>query len=124
MNDISIKDLVDLVASDVEEADQHVKQIFEWEHSRRIEVVKWQLTASAALFVPVLVSFFKGEISNSMPIWLVPSALFGCILLAFTGFMQLFRMRKWQRNFVASIKLLAKLQKIAPFIRRYREKAR
>lgn len=122
MNDLSIKDLVDLVASEVKDADEHVKQIFEWEHSRRIEMVKWQLTAAAALFIPVLVSFFKGEIAANMPIWLVPIALFSCILLATTGFFHLFRMRKWQRNFVASIKLLADLREIAPFIHRYRSR--
>jgi hypothetical protein len=120
MNDLSIKDLIDLVASKVEEADNHVKQIFEWEHSRRLEIIKWQLAASVALFIPVLVSFFKGEISSSMPIWLVPVALFGCILLAITGFMKLSGMRKWQRNYVSSIKLLADLKEITPFIKRYR----
>ena len=121
MNDLSVKDLVDLVASEVKEADDHVKQIFEWEHSQRIELIKWQLTASVALFIPVLISFFKGEISNNMPVWLVPVALFGCVLLAISGFMQLYGMRKWQRNFVATIKLLADLKGISSFIKKYRE---
>lgn len=124
MNDLSVRDIVDLVASQVAEADQHIKQLFEWEHSRRLEVVKWELAAAAAFFVPVAVAFFKGEISETTPSWWLLAALFACVLFAITGFIQLYKMKRWQRNFIAAIKLLSQLQEISPFIRRYRNNIR
>lgn len=120
MRNIAIRELIDLVAAEVQEPEKRLEKVFDWEASRSAEIVKWVLGASAAVFVAVLVAYFKGDVSN--PKWHLP---IGFTLAGFTatyGLVRLHQMRKAHREFVAALLLLAELRRIAPFIRRYRAK--
>jgi len=86
-----------------------------------MELVKWVLTASAALFVPVAVAYVKGDIAQATSAWWVLTALFGAVLLALFGLIMLYQARQIHRTYVASIALLGEIRKIAPFVERYRE---
>ena len=120
MKNLSIKDLIDLVASEAETPETRVEKMFEWEHSRRLEAVKWILTAAAAFFVPFLIAYFKGEISQATSNTWVLAALFSSVLFGLFGLTKLYRIRYIHRSFVSALVLLAEMKRIAPLIRRYR----
>ncbi|MGD0662843.1 MAG: hypothetical protein ABSD38_32730 [Syntrophorhabdales bacterium] len=105
----------------ISDPEVRLEKVFDWAHTRRMELVKWVLTASAALFVPVAVAYVKGDIAQATSAWWVLTALFGAVLLALFGLIMLYQARQIHRTYVASIALLGEIRKIAPFVERYRE---
>jgi hypothetical protein len=118
---LSIKELIDLVASGVASPEQRLDAVFEWAHARNLELAKWLLAVAGALFVPVLISYFKGELSQPGASWFVLSAIFGSVLLSVLGLLALIRSHRSYQTYVATQSLLGQLQRIAPFLQRYRE---
>ena len=118
---LTIRELINLVGAEVSEPEARLEKVFDWAHTRRMELVKWVLTASAALFVPVAVAYLKGDIARAIPAWWVIAALFGAVLLAVLGLIMLYQARQLHRSYVAAISLLGEIRKIAPFVQRYRE---
>jgi hypothetical protein len=112
---------VDLVASGVPAAESRIERIFEWAHARRIELVKWLLAVSGALFVPVAIAVARGEVRTESPTWWLVSALAAAVALASAGLGMLFWTARTHQTYLATQALLGELQKIAPFIRRYRD---
>ncbi len=121
MTKLTIRQLTDLVGSEVDNPEARLERIFEWEHSRRTELAKWVLTAAAALFVPVALSGLKGDFTKGIPGWWIVAALFGAVLLAVLGMVMLYRANRLQHVYIASMSLLGDIKRIAPFIHRYRE---
>jgi hypothetical protein len=121
---LTIREVINLVGSEVPNPEVRLEKVFDWAHSRRMELVKWVLTASAALFVPVAVAYLKGELSKGTPTWWVVGALFGAVLLAVFGLGMLYRAKQLHRTYVAAVSLLGEMKKIAPFLQRYREEIR
>lgn len=120
MSQLSIREIMDLAATDVAEPEKRLEKIFDWETTRSMETAKWSLGLSAAVFVAVLVAFFKGDVSSPMvqlPIGFVASVLTGTY-----GWYKLYRMRRSHRQYVDALTLLKRLQSIAPFIRLYRQR--
>jgi hypothetical protein len=121
---LSIEDLINLVASGVPDPVSRIERVFEWDHSRRIEVVKWLLAASIALFIPVVVAYLKGDIISVRSSWWMFALLFCSVLLAVLGLGLLYRTRRIHRSYVFTLSLLGELQKISTFLQRYREEGR
>lgn len=119
MKDISIRDLADLVVSEVPEADSRIEKVFDWHFQRDTMVTKWILGAAASLAVSILIAFFKAEIS---PNWWQT-----CFLIALPvgtssyGFYRLVHMRSIHRQFVSALRIYNDLKRIKPFISKYRE---
>lgn len=118
---LTIRELTSLVSSEVADPEVRLEKIFDWEHARRMELVKWVLTASVALFIPVAVAWLKGDIGAPTPAWWVLGALFGAVLLAVLGVSMLYHAWQIYRTYLAAITLLGELKKIATFVQRYRE---
>jgi hypothetical protein len=122
MRKTDISELIDLVASDVAEAEKRLEKVYDWEAARSLEVVKWVLGFAAALFVAVLVAFFREEITRSG--WELPFGVLTSLLTATYAFYRLFRLRRMQTQYLTAILLLAELQRIGPFVRAYRHGGR
>jgi hypothetical protein len=120
MQRMPIKDIIDMIASDVSEPDKRIEKMFDWEHGRNIEVVKWILGASAAIFVAILVAFFKGDVKS--PDWQLPVGLISSFLSGTYGLYRLRQMRKSYRNYIASLQLLSEFKRIETFLKRYRRR--
>lgn len=118
MERMPIREVIDMVVADVVEPDKRLEKMFDWEHDRNIEVVKWILGASAAILVAVLVAFFKGEFHE----WQLPVGLISSLLCGTYGLYRLRRMHKSYQNYVASLRLLSELKRIETFLKRYRRR--
>jgi hypothetical protein len=118
MRDVALRELIDIVVADVPEPEKRLEKVFDWETSRNLEVAKWVLGASAAVFAAVLVAYLKGEITK--PSWHLPAGLLASVLTATYGLYRLRQMRAAHRQFIASMTLLSELLRIAPFLKKYR----
>jgi hypothetical protein len=118
---LTIKELIDLAASGATAPEVRIEKAFEWAHARRLELVRWILAVAAALFVPVAVAFVRGEVAKETSAWWLVAPAFGAVLFALSGVVLLVQARKIHRTYIATQSLLGEINKIAPFIQRYRE---
>jgi hypothetical protein len=124
MTSIRIRDLIDLIASETPEPGKSLEKVFEWAHSRNLELIKWLLALAAALLAPLAIAFARGDIgTGGASISWLAWTLFGSVLFAGIGLTMLARGRRLYRRYLAAQALLGELMKIAPFIERYRERA-
>jgi hypothetical protein len=120
MERMPIREIIDMVISDVADPDERLEKMFDWEHERNIEVIKWILGASAAIFVAVLAAFFKGDVKA--PAWQLPAGLISSLLSGTYGLYRLRQMRKSYRNYVGALRLLSEFKRIETFLKRYRRR--
>ena len=119
MKDIAIRDIIDLVASEVPNAESRIEKMFDWHFQRDMTITKWVLGAAASLSVAVLVAFSKAELNLSLWQIIIVAA---CALASSTyGIYRIVRIRSLHRQFVSTLKLHSEFSRIRPFIRPYRE---
>ena len=121
MFELTIGDLIDIVASGVSDPESRLEKTYDWAHARRLELVKWLLTSAVALFAPVAVAVAKGELQSSASRGWLASTLFLSLTVAIAGISLLIRTQRHYRAYLAAQALLGELTKIAPFIERYRQ---
>jgi hypothetical protein len=118
VRDLRIKDLVDLVAADVPDAEDRIEKMFDWHHDRSMKMSQWALGASVSLVVALAVVFFRAELRLACwQIGLVVAAAFGA---AGYGLFRQWQLRSIHQQFVGALKLYRQLKEMAPFITRYR----
>lgn len=118
---LSIRDLIDLVASGVPNPELRLEKTYEWSHARRLELVKWILAAAVALFAPLAVGYFREEFGKTIsPAWAL-GAMGGSAALAVLGITILMMTGRAYRSYLAAQALLGEIRKIAPFLDRYRQ---
>lgn len=122
MKDLTLKELVDLVISEVPDSYERLEKMFEWHFERDMSVVKWSLGAGASVSVAVFATLIKGELI--MNVWQA-SAVAASALASFTyGVYRLRQLRNIHRQFVAALKLHSQLVQIRPFLKTYRDAVR
>ena len=119
MKDITLKDLIDLVASDTPEAEVRIEKMFDWHFHRDMTITKWVLGAAASLIVAVLVAFSKAELNLEW--WQISIITIFALSTSTYGIFRIVKMRSLHRQFVATLKLYSEFKRIDTFIRRYRE---
>lgn len=119
MKDISIKDLLDLVISEVPDAETRIQQMFDWHFQRNMMIIKWIMGAVASLVIAALVAYFKAEIKLNW--WQATIVIFFPLSGSTYGIYRLYHIRSMHRQFVSALKIYNELKKIFPFIHRYRE---
>lgn len=119
MRDISIKEIIDLVASEVPDSEERIEKMFDWHFQRDMTITKWILSAAASLVVAVLVAFSKSELA--VPWWQIGIISLFAFATSTYGFFRIYRIRLLHKQFIATLKLYCEFKKIAPFIKRYRE---
>ncbi|MBK9240906.1 MAG: hypothetical protein IPL75_11725 [Acidobacteria bacterium] len=118
---LSIRDLIDLVASGVPNPEARLEKAYEWSHARRLELVKWILAAAIALFVPLAVGYFREEFGKTIPAWWALGAMVAAAALAVLGITMLILTGRAYRSYLAAQSLLGEIRKIAPFLDKYRQ---
>jgi hypothetical protein len=71
--------------------------------------------------VPVAIAFLRGEVGKTTSPWWLFAAVFVAVLLAALGLGMLLQTRQAHRTYIATQSLLGEINKVSPFIRRYRE---
>lgn len=122
MRRTDLRELIDLVAADVAEPEKRLEKVYDWESNRSLEVVKWVLGFSGALFVAVVVALFQRYIKADS--WQFPVGVATSLLTTTYGLYRLTRLRRMQQQFLTALVLLSEFRKIAPFIRAYRKKSK
>jgi hypothetical protein len=122
---ITIRDLIDLVASGVPNPESRLEKVYDWAHARRLELVKWLLASAVALSAPVVIALARGDLgpSGSRSIWWLALTLFGAVGIAVAGAFMLVQTKRRYRAYLASQALLGEIRKIAPFLERYRQES-
>jgi hypothetical protein len=116
---MQIRELLDLTESNALEPEKRVEKVFEWRHTRMLEVAKWALSASAALAVALVASILKDELKVGR----IGQALLLALVVFFfvSGFLTLLRGSRLQREYTAALSLLARLTLMRALIQRYRQ---
>lgn len=121
MVQLTIRDLIDLVASEVTDPQARLEKVFEWSYARHLELVRWLLTSAVALFAPAVVAFAKGELTDSKSSWWLALTLFSAVGIAVFGLLMLVSGKRRYGDYLAAQALLGEIKKIAPFLARYRQ---
>lgn len=125
MVQLTIRDLIDLVASGVPNPESRLEKVYDWAHARRLELVKWLLASAVALSAPVVIALARGDLglSGSHSIWWLALTLFGAVGIAVAGAFMLVQTKRRYRAYLAAQALLGEIRKIAPFLERYRQES-
>jgi hypothetical protein len=118
LRDLRIKDLVDLVAADVPDAEDRIEKMFDWHYDRCMRMSQWALGASVSLVVALAVVFFRAELK--LACWQTGSVVAAAFGTAAYGLFRQWQLRSMHRQFVGALKLYRQLKEMAPFIARYR----
>ena len=59
MKTIQLRQLIDLVAGDVNDSESRIEKVFEWRFERDLVVVRWLLGIAASLALAVVVAFLR-----------------------------------------------------------------
>ena len=113
---ITIRDLMDIVLSDVPNPEVQIWNVFEWQRLRVMEIAKWSLGASASVGLFVLASAFAKR--GPDPAEFTVSVVL-VLLTAVNGMYQLRRLRRFSEEYIASLEMVDTIKRIGPFIRLY-----
>ena len=121
MNDIQVKDIIDIVASDVPDPEKKVEKLFDWRYGREIEMVKFLFGTGISFLIALGVAVVKdganisaGQIEGGVA---ASAVLFGY------GTYKLFTLNRQGKEYLAALRLLADIKRIQQFVIRYRRAA-
>lgn len=120
---LTVRDLVDLVASGASDPEARLEKMFEWSHSRNLELAKWLLALAAALMAAVAIGLLKTDANSKVSTIVLQLNLFVAGAAGFAGLIVLWRGRRIFRAHLAAQVLLGEIIKIRSFIQKYREVA-
>lgn len=121
MKDLRVKEIIDLVVSDVPDAEDKIKQMFDWYFDRVKTTSQWILGAAASLLVSVIVAFSEGKLNtHTASLWKPAVAISLSMATGTYGVYRLLQLRSIQQQFVASLKLLSDFRKIRLFLAKFR----
>lgn len=122
MKYLTIKEIIDLVAGEVPDAESKIQKMFEWYLEREKLIITWILGAAASLFISVMVAFFKSELKLQ---WWQTLLIIICSLgTGVYGMIRVYHMRSMNSQFVSALNLFSNFKQISQFIIRYRNEMR
>jgi hypothetical protein len=119
MRNLQIKDLIDIVVSDVPEPENRIEKIYEWHFDRVKNYSQWIIGFAATLSIAFIASVFNANVS--MPLWAIFTISFLIFGSVTFGIYSLWQLRSLHKQYLASLRLYAELKKFKSFIIRYRE---
>ncbi|HKO37360.1 MAG TPA: hypothetical protein VJU14_03225 [Solirubrobacterales bacterium] len=117
MQDLTVRQLLDLTTAEVPDAPQHLQKAFEWHFERSMTGVKLLFGVAGSLLLAVTAAAFKEQIEVEW--WQL--TIIGASALAFAG-MGVWRFqaaRVVYRQYFAALQLLRELEDLAPLLRLY-----
>ncbi len=120
MQDISIRELMDLATTKVSNSESRIQRVYEWHFEREMIICKWVLGLAVSLGLSFLVALFRTE--STVGFW--QTVVWGASIIstAIYGLFRLRRVRAIHKQFIASLRLHAELREIGPFLRKYRRR--
>ena len=118
MQDISIRELIDLVTAQVSDSESRIQRVYEWHFEREMTICKWVLGLAVSLGLSLLVALFRS--GSTVSFWQTIGWVVSIIFTVAYGLFRLRRVRAIHKQFIASLRLHAELSKVGPFLRKYR----
>ena len=118
MRDIDVRDLLDLVVSEVDDPHQKLSQLYLWKYDHAMTAAK-SITAAGITFLIGLVLAVlqaKSNIADSEVI----AGFIGAGVIVIIGIIQYVRLRVIYKQFVAAHYLLSEVARMRPFLQLYR----
>lgn len=117
MQDLSVRQLLDLTTADVPDASDHLKQAFEWHFERSMTAVKLLFGASASLVIALIAAALKEQVEVAW--WQLVIIGASALILAGVGAWRFQITRGVYRQYFAALQLLKELEDLAPLLRLY-----
>lgn len=122
MLDLKIKDLLDLVVSDVPDAEIKIQKMYEWHFEKVKMISQFSVGAAASLFISALLTFL--QTTSQIEWWKILLIFLMALSTGTYGAYQIYQLRAFHRQYGTALKLLSECKKIRPFLLRYRENIR
>lgn len=119
MLDLKIKDLLDLVVSDVPDAEIKIQKMYEWHFEKVKMISQFSIGAAASLFISALLTFL--QTTSQIDWWKIVLIFIMALSTGTYGAYRIYQLRALHRQYGTSLKLLSEFKKIRPFLLRYRE---
>lgn len=118
VHDLRIRDLVDLVAAQVSSAEDSIQQMYAWHFERSMSAARFLVGLAVSILIAMIAAVLSKEVD--VKAWQVVLIAVGAIVKGFYGVYLYHGVRLIHRQYVATLHLLNALQRIKPFIIRYR----
>jgi hypothetical protein len=117
MQDLTVRQLLDLTTAEVPDASDHLKQAFAWHFERAMTAVKLLFGAAGSLLVALVAAALKENIDVAW--WQLAIIATSTLLTAGVGIWRFRVTRGVYRQYFAALQLLRELEDLAPLLRLY-----
>jgi hypothetical protein len=119
VRNLQLSHIVDLVLHETAEPEKRLEKLFDWYVQRWLEIAKWLLGIAATITAALIVALVtKPDVISRVTIGFT---LFSAIVSALAGFGAILVAYHANTHFVVSLSLLGRLQKVKPFLIKYRQ---
>lgn len=117
MQDLTVRQLLDLTTAEVPNASEHLKKAFEWHFERSMTGVKLLFGAAGSFLVALIAAALKEDIDVAW--WQLGVIGASAFVTAGIGMWRYTVTRGVYRQYFAALQLLRELESLAPLLRRY-----
>jgi len=118
MRDINVRDLLDLVGSDVDNPQEKLSQLYLWKYDYAMTAAKATTAAGASFLVGLFIALLQAK--PHLATTEVVTGFIGAGVLIIIGIFQYIRLRAVSRQFIAAHYLLSEVVRMRPFLQLYR----
>lgn len=117
MQDLTVRQLLDLATAEVPDASEHLKKAFEWHFERSMTGVKLLFGVAGSLLVALIAAALKEHIEVTW--WQLAILGASALIFASMGIWRFQATRAVYRQYFAALQLLRELESLAPLLRLY-----
>ena len=119
MLDLKIKDIIDLVDTEIKDPEFQIQKIFDWHFEKEKLIAQISVGASASLFIALFISFINN--TNSLGIVCIIILMVFALCPGLFGIYRLKKLNEYHRQYLTALILFHEFEKIRPFVKLYRE---
>lgn len=124
MNELTLRDLMNLASSDVPEAEERLEKMYEWYFDKQMAVAKLYLGAAGSILAAIVVGVLQDKIDTSL--WSLGGLIVLAAITASYGLLLFSRLRRIHGAFIDSLVLYRTFAEVSDFLelsRRFRRLA-
>lgn len=118
MKALQVADVLDLAAAESSDAEDRLQKVFEWDFERTMTSARLLFAAAGSVIAVMLAALLR--VDSVLTAWHVFVFTASSAVLAISGMVILWRIRKLHREFLAALQLLNSAKRLGPLLARYR----
>lgn len=119
--DVTIGNLVALVALAREKPEDHLKQIYIWKYDRQANAARALVALGASLVVAFIAALLANKVNLGWPFF---SGFVGALFILWLGFLRHAALTAITREYVAALGVIGTAEKMQNFVEQYEEAVR